>query len=139
MKSKKHGIYVADDKAGEIATNPFFGDLLVRYGHHHRLSTCLIVQDATMPGSKMKSMLSKNFHVNVMMSSPRDRGYIRNLGILMNDYKCLVDSYDDCCDKPHKYFIIDTHPMSNPQLKYRTQIFPSDDHCIVYQSKKHSK
>lgn len=139
MKSKKHGIYIADDKAREISTNPFFADLLVRYGHHHKLSTCLIVQDASMPG-KMKSVLVKNFHVNILMSSPRDRAYLRSLGIMMNDYKCLMSAYDDCCAAgPHNYLIIDTHPKSNNQLKYRTRVFPSDEHCIVYQAKKYDK
>lgn len=138
MKSKKHGIYVADDKASEITTNPFFVDLLVRYAHHHRLSTCLIVQDASMPG-KFKSVLGKNFHVNVLMTSPRDRGYLRSLGIMMNDYKCIMEAYDDSCCKPHTYLIVDTHPNANPQLKYRSQIFPTDEYCVVYQSKKNAK
>ena len=135
MNSKKHGIFIADDKASEIGNNPFFMDLLVRMGHHYRLTNCLVVQDASLPG-RMKSVMAKNFHVNVMMRSERDRGYLRSLGVLMNDYKCLMDSYNDACSSPWSYFIIDTHPAANPDLKYRTRVFPDDEACIVYKSNK---
>ena len=135
MHSKKHGLFVADDKASDISSSPFFMDLLVRMGHHYKMSNCLIVQDATMPG-KTKSVLAKNVHVNVMMRSPRDRCYLRTIGMMMNDYRCIVDSYDDACRNLFSYFIIDTHPASNPELKYRTQIFPTDECCIIYKSNK---
>ena len=135
MHDKKHGIFVVDDKASDITDNAFFMDLLVRMGHHYKMTNCLVVQDASMPG-KTKSVLAKNIHVNIMMRSARDRGYLRTLGIMMNDYKCIISAYDDACRFPFSYFVVDTHPSSNPDLKYRTSIFPTDECCIIYKSNK---
>ena len=135
MTGHQHGIFVVDDKASEMSNGVFFMDLLSRMGHHLKMSNVVLVQDPSLSG-KMKSVLTKNFHVNVMMRSPRDRNYIRSLGIMLNDYKCLIEAYDDACEGMFGYLVLDCHPLSNPALKYRTKVFPQDDHCIVYRSKK---
>ena len=134
MQDRKHGIFVMDDKASEIPNSAFCMDLLTRYAHHFNLSNLILVQDPSLTG-KMKSVLSKNFHVNVLMRSPRDRNYIRSLGIMLNDYNCLMSSYDDATSKPFGYLCVDLHPLSNPLVKYRSSIFADDPHCVLYRKK----
>ena len=133
MKDYKHGIFVADDKATQIPESAFFMDLLTRYGHHFNLSNVMLVQDPSLNG-KMKSVLSKNFHVNVLMKSPRDRNYVRNLAIMLNDYKCLTQAYDDATKEKYGYLVIDLHPQAEDRLKYRSFIFPDDQHTVVYRA-----
>ena len=134
MQGRKHGLFVMDDKASEIPNSAFCMDLLTRYAHHFNLSNVILVQDPSL-GGKMKSVLSKNFHVNVLMRSPRDRNYIRSLGIMLNDYKCLIESYDDACSKPFGYLCLDLHPLANPEVKYRSSVLPDDPHCVIYKNK----
>ena len=134
MQGRKHGIFVMDDKASELPNSAFCMDLLTRYAHHFNLSNLIIVQDPSLRG-KMKSVLSKNFHVNVLMRSPRDRNFIRSLGLMLNDYRCLIQSYDDACSNPFGYLCVDLHPLANPEVKYRSSIFPDDPHCVIYKNK----
>lgn len=135
MNGKKHGLFVLDDKASELPNSAFFMDLLTRYGHHYKLSNIVLVQDPSLQG-KMKSILSKNFHVNVLMRSPRDRSYVKALGIMLNDYSTLTAAYDDACAMPFGYLVLDLHPLANSLLKYRTNVFPQDQHCVVYRKKQ---
>lgn len=135
MQNHKHGLFIADDKAGEIGTNKFFYDLLTRMSHHMRLTTLLIVQDAGLIG-KLRSSIQKNTHVNVVMKSPRERMFLRNLAIMLNDYRCVMDAYDDCMREPYGYLIIDTHPKSCDEYRYRSKIFKHDGPCVVYKRRE---
>ena len=135
MEGKKHGLFVVDDKVAEVVNATFFSDLLTRMAHHYRLSNCILVQDPSLTG-KMKSVLARNIHVNVLMRSPRDRNYLRSLAIMLNDYKCVTESYDDACAHQYGYLVLDLHPQAKDQVKYRSQIFPNDDCCLIYQAKK---
>ena len=135
MANHDHGMFIADDKAGEIGTNKFFYDLLTRMAHHLRLSTLLIVQDAALNG-KLRSSILKNTHVNIVMRSPRERMYLRNLAIMLNDYKCVMEAYDDCMKEPYSYLIIDTHPNSCDEYRYRSKIFKHDGPCVVYRRRE---
>ena len=105
-----HAIYVADDKASEIGKNYFFTELLTRMGHYYKVSSILIVQDGCLPG-KMKSVLTKIFHIDVLMRSGRDRNFLRTVGIMMNDFHCLVNAYDDTTSERFNCLIVDTHPL----------------------------
>ena len=134
MTNHQHGMFVADDKASEIGTNKFFHDLLTRIAHHLKLTTVLIVQDASLTG-KLRSSILKNTHVNVMLRSPRERMYLRNLAIMLNDYKCVMQAFDDATKEPYGYLILDTHPNAAEEHKYRSRIFKHDGPCVIYQSK----
>ena len=135
MEGRKHGLFVVDDKVTEVANKEFFTDLLTRMAHHHRLTNCILVQDPSLTG-KMKSVLTKNFHVNILLRSPRDRNYLRSLGIMLNDYKCILEAYDDACSEQYGYLVLDLHPKADSALKYRTKIFPDDEYGVIYQNKQ---
>ena len=47
-----------------------------------------------------------------------------------------MQAYDDSTAEAYKYFVINTQPLSNPQYKCRTKIFPDDEHCVIYLPKK---
>ena len=58
------------------------------------------------------------------------------LAIAMNDYRCIMQAYDDSTVEAYGYFVDDTHPLSNTLYKYRTKIFLDDEHCVIYFPKK---
>ena len=137
-RGHKHSIYLADDMASEVATNPFFLDLLTRVGHHVGVSAVIIVQDAAL-GGKNKSALLKNFHVNIFMTAPRERQVIKSLGILLDDYKALVSSYDHATAVKYGYLCVDTHPAAETDYRYRSGLFEHDGPVIIYRSRKKKK
>ena len=87
-------LIVVDDYMDEICTNPLFLNLLTRSGHHMNLVNLFIVQDGTLFGSYKRQIL-RNIHTTVYMSSARDRAGLRNLAILLNDYQCIMQAFDD--------------------------------------------
>lgn len=135
MKGHKHGLFVADDKGSEVNTSPFFVNLLCRLSHHCQMTSFCLLQDANFT-SKTGSTLKKNFHVIILLRSPRERGFVRALGMQLGEYKCLIEAYDDAVKEKYGYICIDLHPAADSNLKYRTNIVPnSDQPCIVYRPK----
>lgn len=130
----KHGLLIADDKLTEINKSDFGSNLFTRLSHHLNISTVLLLQNATLKG-KAASDISKSCHYNVLMRSPRDCNFIRSLGTALRDYKNLQSAYSDATQKPYSYLIVSTHPKSDANLRYYTQIFPEDPHAIIYLDK----
>ena len=131
-------LLVVDDHMEKLTRDRLFYDLVTRIGHHFDLSNIFLVQDASLSGPFRKEFLS-NIHLNTFMSNARDRASIRQLAMLLSDYKCIMASYDDSNQGRGSYFCVCTHPSSDPALKYRTKIFPDDlpHGPVIYQSKKH--
>ena len=137
-KDKKcHFLMIWDDHMEKFTRDRLFYDIVTRITHHHSLSNVFIVQDGSMSGPFRKEFLS-GVHCNVFMAGARDRQSIKNLALTLNQYRCIMDSYDDCNTSRGNYLVIDTHPESDPKLKYRTNIFPDDypNGPIIYQSTK---
>ena len=126
-----HSILVADDKLAEINNSDYASELFTRLSHHLGISTVLLLQNATLQG-KGSSDIAKNCHYNVLMRSARDRNFIKSLGVCLNDYRNLMFAYNDATKDPWSYLVVDTHPRSNPELRYYSHIFPDDREMIAY-------
>ena len=136
-EQKCHFIVCFDDWMDQMYKNPLFVDLTTRLAHHHRISNIFLVQDSSVTGQNKKELHS-NIHANVFMASCRDRASLRQLAILLSDYACIMQSYDECAKQGRgSYLMIVTHPLADPNLKYRTKIFPGDKGGpIIFKSKK---
>ncbi len=135
MTNHKHGVFVADDKGEYIEKVPFFRNLLSRLGHHCRMTSFCLLQDANL-SSRASSLLKKNFHVTIVMRSPRERSFVRALGMQTGDYQCVMEAYDDAVKERYGYLCIDLHPAANPEFKYRTNLIPTaNSHCVIYKPK----
>jgi len=129
----KHSLFVADDKMEELMNNKFGSDLFTRNSHHYGITTILVLQNCSSPG-KYKSNIMKNTHYSILLRSPRDFNSVRSLGIQIGDFKNLVQCYEEATSQRWGYLCCDTHPISDPQLRYRTAIFPDDEMSIVYKT-----
>ena len=135
-QTQGHTLFIADDHMHEICTQELFLNSLTRIGHHENLSNLFIVQEGGLHG-KLKRQINSNIHISVYMTTARDRNSLRNLGILLNDYQCLMASFEDSSSRGWgSYLCVDTHPATDPKLKYRSQIFPDDEYTVIYKSKK---
>ena len=137
---KCHFIFCADDWMDQIYKNKLFIDLVTRIAHHENLSNIFLVQEGTVAGPHKRDLLN-NIHANVYMASCRDRASLRQLAILLNDYPCIMEAYDDICKGGRgSYLMINTHPQWDSNFKYCSKIFPTDKGGpIIYKSKKHNK
>ena len=137
QETKGHVVFCVDDWMDEICKNRLFLDLVTRIGHHYTLSNIFLVQDSQLGGPMKREILS-NIHVNVFMASCRDRASLRALAILLGDYKAVMSAYDHCSEGGRgSYLMIVTHPAADPNLKYRSKIFPDDeDGPVIFKSKK---
>ncbi len=132
MKPHKHGMFICDDKAVEIERNaPFFQELVSRLAHHLRITNCLIVQDASLNG-KIKNTIARNCHVNCLLKSPKERSFVKSLGMALGEYKCMMSAYEQACNIPYSALVVDTHPLTPPQLRYRTKIFADGQPCVIF-------
>lgn len=133
-----HVIFVADDWMDQIYKNPIFLSLVTRIAHHECLTNIFLVQDGSSSGPLKREILN-NMHANVYMASCRDRASLRSLAIQLGDYQCILQAYDDASKGGRgSYLMIVTHPLSDPNLKYRTNIFPTDPHGpVIYKSQKY--
>jgi len=129
----KHSLFVADDKMDELLNNKFGSDLFTRNSHHYGITTILVMQNCSAPG-KYKANILKNTHYSILLRSPRDFNSVRSLGIQIGDFKNLVQCYEDATTQRWGYLCCDTHPISDPQFRYRTEIFPDDEMSIVYKT-----
>ncbi len=135
MSKHKHGRFVADDQGDHIEKSVFFRSLLCRLGHHCRMSTFCLLQDENL-SSRTSSVLKKNFHVSIILRSPRERSFVRSIGMQTGDYQCVMEAYDDVRKEKYGYICIDLHPAADPDLKYRTNIVPNATRpCVVYRPK----
>ena len=130
VKGCKHSLLVCDDMIREIGSNGFICDVFTRLSHHLKLSTILLVQNLSMPG-KYNSTLCRNAHVSILMKSAREAYGIRTLGVQLNDYHNLLAAYKNATQEPYSYLVCDTHPNSNSDYRYRTEIFPDDENCVI--------
>ena len=131
-----HSIFIADDRMEEISKDSFYSELFTRLGHHYKISSFLLLQNNCLP-SKNSSSINKNCHYTILTRSPRNMYTLRTLGQSMGDYKALMEAYTDATqNKNYSYLLVDSHPASDPKFKFRTQILPSEEECIVYISKK---
>ena len=129
-----HTIFVCDDKMNEIMDNKFYSELFTRNSHHLKISSFLLLQNINSHG-KYKSNIIKNSHYHLLLRSPSNLSSIRALGIQVGDYRNLIDSYNDCTkNKQFSYLLCDFHPQTDQTYRYRTDIFPDDDVCIVYKT-----
>ena len=132
--NQQHSIFVCDDKMDEIMDNKFYSELFTRNSHHLKISSFLLLQNINSNG-KYKSNIIKNSHYHFLLRSPSNISSIRALGIQVGDYRNLIESYRDCTKhKQFSYLLCDFHPQTDQTYRYRTDIFPDDDVCIVYKT-----
>lgn len=130
-------IFVCDDKGAEMkAHEEFFTALCTRLGHHHNMSSIILLQDAGMNG-KLKTTLARNCHVHILLRSPKERGFVKSLGMQLSEYAYVMSSYDMATSMPFGYLVLDLHPHSDALIKLRTKILPNERQpCIIYRPAK---
>lgn len=128
----KHSLFVCDDLFSELCKSSFAVDLFTRISHHLKVSTVLLMQDLSAGGSRIAGSLARNTHYHCLTSAARNYYILRSLGCQLGDYARLKSAYEQATQEQYGYLLISTHPADDKRQRYKTKIFTSDEHCIVY-------
>lgn len=128
-------LIVIDDMMRE--TNNSVVDLFTKGCHHKNLSVFFITQNLFHQGKGQRD-ISLNAHYIVYFENPRDKAQIQHLArqICSGNIKFVQEVYNDATMRPHGYLLFDMKQNTSEEMRFRTNIFPSDDEHYVYVPRK---
>jgi len=122
-KQSGGSICVMDDFMAEI--NKELVEIVCVSARHQKTSVFLLFQSLfpTHPLSRQISLNVKYLHIH---KNPRENAQFQFLArqILPNDYKWLIDAYQDIVKEPHGCLLIDLTQTRADSLRFRSHIFP---------------
>lgn len=115
-------------------------DIFTKGSHHRNLSVFYITQNFFHQGRGQRD-ISLNASYIIYFKNPRDKTQITYLArqVSPEDPKFVQDAYKDATQKAHGYLLIDLKQNTDDWYRFKTNIFPFDQHTVVYVPKKGSK
>lgn len=112
-------------------------DMFTKGSHHRNLSIFYITQNLFHQGKGQRD-ISLNSNYIIYFKNPRDKTQIRFLArqVSPDNPKFVQDAYKDATSQPHGYLMIDLKQNTNDWCRFKTNIFPHNQHCVVYVPKK---
>lgn len=112
-------------------------DIFTKGSHHRNLSVFYITQNLFHQGKGQRD-ISLNSSYIIYFKNPRDRTQIRHLArqVFPENSKFIEEAYKDATREAYGYLMMDLKQNTNDAYRFKTKIFPSDENCVVYVSKK---
>ena len=130
--NQPHTLLIIDDCL-DLGSNPIYCKLLCVLSHHLKMSIVLCCHQMT--GAKNWSMIHRNLHTYILMSSVKNNCVLMQLGRLTGNYKFLKEIFRDInmTQGPFSYLVINVAPQHDTKLRYVSSIFKQDKHPpIIY-------
>lgn len=127
----KNTALILDDLLAEFADHKIALPLGTRF-RHLGISLFFITQNFYYR-SKFIRTLNLNSTYIIIFPNLMDASMITTLNRQMfpNKPRFLQEAFEDTTRKAHGYLFIDLHPDTNPQLRVRNTLFPSES-CVFY-------
>ncbi len=129
-----HTLLILDDLMRESCSDPAISDLYTRGCRHKKISVILLTQNLFFQ-SKYSRDISLSTRYFVLLKNVRDRASFSYLArqIYPENAVSLCRALKECWEsKPFSYFLIDLDPETPESLRFRSQIWPTDQYIIVY-------
>ena len=128
--NRKPLLLILDDLLEDI-NEKWLQSLFTRKSHHRNIAVVFVTQ-ALFDKKLVKSR--SNAHYVVLMRAPNSALSIRNFAMQMfaDKFKDFLHAYEEATKSQFGYVVVDSHPMSPPELRVRTNIFPDDKENFVY-------
>lgn len=110
-------------------------DIFTKFSHHKNISVIFISQNLFFQGKGARD-ISLNASYIVCFKQPRDMSQFFHLCRQVYP-KCplfLQEAYFDATARPHSYLLLDLKQNTDDSLRFRTNIFPSEN-LTIYQPK----
>jgi len=123
-RPRKPFLLVIDDMMLSI-DETFLNNIFTKKSHHGNFGVIFITQN--MFDKKLK-VARQNSQYLVLMRSPNTALQVRILGqqFFPGKVSQFMDVYQDCTKELFGYLVIDTHAITDSQLRLRTNIFPNE-------------
>jgi len=110
--------------------------LLYTVHSHHRNLTVISLNHSLFPKNRFHRDMTQSTKYIIACNNPRDSQSFFRLALQLEPARArsLYECYLDACKKPFGYLLCDLTQQAHPALRYRTQLFPSDDGLGVYSS-----
>lgn len=135
FSGNKPRLIIIDDLMRE--TDGRIVDIFTKGSHHKNLSVFYITQNIFHQGRGQRD-ISLNANYLICFKNPRDKTQIQYMArqVLPENSKFVQEAYKDATVRPHGYLLIDLKQDTPDWCRFRTNIFPTDEHCIIYLPKK---
>ena len=126
-----HSLVVLDDLQSEQSKDTL---LLHTVHSHHRNLTVICLNHSIFPKNRFQRDLTQSTKYIIVCKNPRDTQAFHRLALQLHPShaRSLYDAYLDACSRPYGYLLCDLTQEAHPALKYRSQLFPSDEGQCVY-------
>lgn len=121
-------LLVFDDLINETKDDERILNIFTKHSHHRRLSVIHVSQNLFNKGSVLRT-INLNAHYLVLFNNPRDKTQISFLARQMypSNSNFLIESFNDSCNKPYGYLIIDLKQTTQNNMRVLTGIFENEE------------
>ena len=137
--NEAHTILVIDDVCLDLSTNSDYVKLMCYHSHHNKVTVIISTQDLGGRG-KYASLLQKNAHCWILLSSCKAISALLSIAKHMGNYKFLKAVYNDISQSgPYKHLIINCHPqIQHEHLRFVSNIFKTDTDPLTLYVRRNS-
>ena len=138
LEPEERNLLILDDQMSEASDSKSLVKLFTKGSHHRNLTIIYLVQNMFDQGKSSRTV-SLNSHYNVVFRNLRDASQFRTMAgqMMPNNPRWLMDAFSDATCEPYGYMVIDNHPKSDPNYRFRSHIFPGDE-PVFYADRKAS-
>ena len=131
IKPNLNGLFVFDDMFDVAYDSKMLTNMICKQSHHESISTIVVTHNVFADGKQRKNMWRNN-HYLVLMKNKLDMSVPHTLAsrLMPKNRKTFINIFEKATSRSYGYLVIDGHPLSIPEVKYRTNIF--EDHQIIF-------
>jgi nucleoside-triphosphatase THEP1 len=135
LSGQEPTLIIIDDLMDIIPKTPAITQLFTKTAHHRQLCVVLIVHNLF---EKYLRTLSLNAQYLVIYKSVRGQQPVEYLGKQLGCSQFLSEIYRDATAKPYSYLVVDLHPLTPDELRFRTNLFGEngDSNQLAYIKRK---
>ena len=126
-------LLILDDLAEDVTASKQMSKIFTQDMHHKDIATIIMTQNLFLQ-NKYARTIALNCTYLVIFRNARDESQVKTLAsqIAPGAVQGVQAAYNDAVSKPYGYLFIDVNPNSIRKYKLRTNIFPSDEHLVIY-------
>ena len=127
IRADETNLLVLDDQMCDASDSKQLARLFTQGSHHRNLTVIYLVQNVYDKGKSSRTV-SLNAHYQVVFRNRRDASQFRVLASQMAPHRSgwLMDAFKDATREPFGYLLIDNHPRTPDDHRFRSRILPGE-------------
>ena len=127
-------IFIYDDLLTDISVDTT--EIFLNLSHHRNCSNIFLSQSLYLSNENLRIM-TKNAHYHFLCRSMKSKGEYAKFASQLepSNSKMVTNIFSDALKKPFSLLLVDSHPKSNPQVRFRSYNCPDVDKLIVFYEK----